>query len=106
MKEIFTGIAEFFKKIWKYLAMAFTLIFITKIGGILAKTRSSNKKEIKEIKKEIKEEIKQAEVKTEEVKEQEQELIQSLEKKDERVEQIIKDNTDRKEDLKTFLPDL
>lgn len=104
--EIFTKIIEFFKKVWKYIAFAFTLIFITKIGGLLTKMRSSNKKEIKEVKKEIKKEVKQAEAKMEEVKEQEQELIQSLEKKDERVEQIIKDNTDRKEDLKTFLPDL
>ena len=97
--EIFTKIIEFFKKVWKYIAFAFTLIFITKIGGLLTKMRSSNKKEIKK-------EAKQVEVKLEEVKEQEQELVQSLEKKDEKVEQIIKNNTDRKEDLKTFLPDL
>lgn len=106
MMKIFTKIIEFFKKVWKYIAFAFTLVFITKIGGLLTKMRSSNKKEIKEVKKEIKKEVKQVEVKLEEVKEQEQELVQSLEKKDEKVEQIIKNNTDRKEDLKTFLPDL
>ena len=55
MKNFFEKTKEIFKKIWKYLAVAFSIVFIAKIGGFLSKFRSSNKKEIKEIKKEIKE---------------------------------------------------
>ena len=106
MKNFFEKAKEIFKKIWKYLAMAFSLVFIVKIGGLLSKFRSSNKKEIKEIKKEIKEETKELGVKVEEVKEQEEKIKQSLVEKDSTVETLTEDNSNRKEELKPFLPDL
>ena len=106
MKKFFEKVKEIFKKIWKYLVMAFSLVFIVKIGGLLSKFRSSNKKEIKEIKKEIKEETKELGVKVEEVKEQEEKIKQSLVEKDSTVETLTKDNSNRKEELKSFLPDL
>ena len=106
MKKFFEKVKEIFKKIWKYLVMAFSLVFIVKIGGLLSKFRSSNKKEIKEIKKEIKEETKELGVKVEEVKEQEEKIKQSLVEKDSTVETLTEDNSNRKEELKPFLPDL
>ena len=106
MKNFFEKVKEIFKKIWKYLAMAFSLVFIVKIGGLLSKFRSSNKKKIKEIKKEIKEETKELGVKVEEVKEQEEKIKQSLVEKDSTVETLSEDNSNRKEELKPFLPDL
>ena len=51
MKNFFEKTKEILKKVWKYIAVAFSLVFIAKIGGFLSKFRSSNKKEIKEIKK-------------------------------------------------------
>ena len=86
--------------------MAFSLVFIVKIGGLLSKFRSSNKKEIKGIKKEIKEETKELGVKVEEVKEQEEKIKQSLVEKESTVETLTEDNSNRKEELKPFLPDL
>ena len=106
MKKFFEKVKEIFKKIWKYLVMAFSLVFIVKIGGLLSKFRSSNKKEIKGIKKEIKEETKELGVKVEEVKEQEEKIKQSLVEKDSTVETLTEDNSNRKEELKPFLPDL
>ena len=106
MKNFFEKTKEIFKKIWKYLAVAFSLVFIAKIGGFLSKFRSSNKKEIKEIKKEIKGETKELDVKVEEAKEQEEKIKQSLVEKDSTVETLTKDNSNRKEELKPFLPDL
>ena len=106
MKKFFEKVKEILKKIWKYLVMEFSLVFIVKIGGLLSKFRSSNKKEIKEIKKEIKEETKELGVKVEEVKEQEEKIKQSLVEKDSAVETLTEDNSNRKEELKSFLPDL
>ena len=106
MKNFFEKVKEIFKKIWKYLAMAFSLVFIVKIGGLLSKFRSSNKKEIKGIKKEIKEETKELDVKVEEAKEQEEKIKQSLVEKESTVETLTEDNSNRKEELKPFLPDL
>ena len=106
MKKFFEKVKEIFKKIWKYLVMAFSLVFIVKIGGLLSKFRSSNKKEIKGIKKEIKEETKELGVKVEEVKEQEEKIKQSLVEKESTVETLTEDNSNRKEELKPFLPDL
>ena len=106
MKNFFEKVKEIFKKIWKYLVMAFSLVFIVKIGGLLSKFRSSNKKEIKGIKKEIKEETKELGVKVEEVKEQEEKIKQSLVEKESTVETLTEDNSNRKEELKPFLPDL
>ena len=106
MKNFFEKTKEIFKKIWKYLAVAFSLVFIAKIGGFLSKFRSSNKKEIKGIKKEIKEETKELGVKVEEIKEQEEKIKQSLVEKDSAVETLTKGNSNRKEELKSFLPDL
>ena len=106
MKKFFEKVKEIFKKIWKYLVMAFSLVFIVKIGGLLSKFRSSNKKEIKEIKKKIKEETKELGVKVEEVKEQEEKIKQSLVEKDSAVETLTEGNSNRKEELKSFLPDL
>lgn len=106
MKNFFEKVKEIFNKIWKYLAVAFSIVFIAKIGGFLSKFRSSNKKEIKEIKKEIKEETKELGVKVEEVKEQEEKIKQSLVEKDSAVETLTEGNSNRKEELKPFLPDL
>ena len=106
MKNFFEKAKEILKKIWKYLAVAFSIVFIAKIGGFLSKFRSSNKKEIKEIKKEIKEETKELGVKVEEVKEQEEKIKQSLVEKESTVETLTEDNSNRKEELKPFLPDL
>ena len=106
MKKFFEKVKGIFKRIWKYLAMAFSLVFIAKIGGLLSKFRSSNKKEIKEIKKEIKEETKELGVKVEEVKEQEEKIKRSLVEKESTVETLTEDNSNRKEELKPFLPDL
>ena len=88
MKNFFEKTKETFKKIWKYIAVAFSLVFIAKIGGFLSKFRSSNKKEIQGIKKEIKEETKELGVKVEEVKEQEEKIKQSLIEKDSAVETL------------------
>ena len=106
MKNFFEKTKEIFKKIWKYIAVAFSIVFIAKIGGFLFKFRSSNKKEIKEIKKEIKGETKELDVKVEEVKEQEEKIKQSLVEKDSAVETLTEGNSNRKEELKPFLPDL
>ena len=113
MKNFFEKTKEILKKIWKYLAVAFSIVFIAKIGGFLSKFRSSNKKEIKEIKKEIKEETKELGVKVEALlrvksftDEQEEKIKQSLVEKDSAVETLTEDNSNRKEELKSFLPDL
>ena len=42
----------------------------------------------------------------EEVKEQEEKIKQSLVEKDSAVETLTEDNSNRKEELKSFLPDL
>ena len=106
MKNFFENVKAILMKIRMYLAMSFSLVFIVKIGGLLSKFRSSNKKEIKEIKKEIKEETKELGVKVEEVKEQEEKIKQSLVEKDSAVETLTEGNSNRKEELKSFLPDL
>lgn len=106
MKEFFEKVKDFFNKMWKPIAVVFSLIFITKIGGLLANGKSSVRKEIKEVKKEIKTETKEVKEKVTDLKEQESKLNQSLEEKDIKSEELKEDNDRRKEDLKTFLPDL
>ena len=106
MKEFFEKLKDFFNKMWKPITVVFSLIFITKIGGFLAKWKSSVKKEIKEVKKGIKTETKEVNNKVTDIKEQEEKLSQSLEEKDRKSEELKQEDNKRKEDLKTFLPNL
>lgn len=106
MKDFFEKLKNMFKKVWKPVAVAFSLIFITKLGGLLSKWKSSIKGDIKEVKKEIKTETKEVGNKVTDIKEQEEKIKQSLVEKDSTVETLTEDNSNRKEELKSFLPDL
>lgn len=106
MKEFFTKAKEVLKRIWKPIAVMVSLISITKLGGFFSKWKSTIRRNTKEIKKEIKTEIKEVDTKVMNLKEQEKELTQSLEEKDKKSEELKLKNTEREEDLKTFLPNL
>lgn len=106
MKDFFEKLKNMFKKVWKPIAVIFSLVFITKLGGLLSKWKSSIRRDIKEVKKEIKTETKEVDNKATDIKEQEEKLNQSLEEKDIQSEELKQENNKREESLKTFLPDL